>query len=118
MTNYMGDIEFLDENNVMVPYGEKYHLGMWASRQDLSGSDEAVKAKIARQFGFAEDEKIHPSKVFRDPDFLVKGQNYALASNGYPVGKYLGYQNGLCSFENACYDGGWLWNEIGLYKTE
>jgi hypothetical protein len=67
-------------------------------------SDQEAKRVLSLQHGFAPDEEIHPSKIFRDPDFLVVGKTYALASNGYVLGKYLGKRNegwDIWSFETG-----------------
>jgi hypothetical protein len=58
---------------------------------DLSKvSDEELKKMISIHFGYAADEQIDPSKIITTPGALVVGTNYALASNGYPLGEYLG----------------------------
>jgi hypothetical protein len=73
-------------------------LVMWAASPlvgDLSKvSDEELKKMISIHFGYADDEQLDPSKIIITPDALVVGTNYALATNGYHIGKYLGSRMG------------------------
>uniref|UniRef100_A0A6C0JKN4 Uncharacterized protein n=1 Tax=viral metagenome TaxID=1070528 RepID=A0A6C0JKN4_9ZZZZ len=144
-------------------YGVTYSsLELWASSQDLSGPDEEVKKMISAQFGFADDEKIHPSRVIKLPDprveamlrsqghivyadmpmekadeqkalneidLLIKGRTYALATNGYVLGKYKGLTFHKCPRGTKCgcrcilwsFDqgdrGDELWS-IGVYQVD
>jgi hypothetical protein len=80
---------------------EGYDLGMWATARDHGDlsekSDEELKKMISLHFGFADDEEIDPTKVIKSPDHLVVGREYFLASNGYPLGKYVRPISGGCN---------------------
>lgn len=144
-------------------YGVTYSsLELWASSQDLSGPDEEVKKMISAQFGFADDEKIDPSRVIKLPDprveamlrsqayvvyadmpmekadeqkalnetdVLIKGRTYALATNGYVLGKYKGLAFHTCPPDCPCHCRCILWSfdrgdrgkemwEIGVYLVD
>jgi hypothetical protein len=81
-------------------------LALWAAGRhldDFSGkTDEELKMLIRLQYGFADDETIDPSRVIKSPDQLVVGCEYALASNGYVLGKYTGQKQSFYSTRKFC----------------
>jgi hypothetical protein len=121
-------------------YGVTYSsLELWASSQDLTGPDEEVKKMISAQFGFADDEKIDPARVINlsdprveamvniclrtvlatglkskklmaDADVLVIGKTYALATNGFVLGKYKGVSVHRCPPGSKCGCYGPIWS--------
>jgi hypothetical protein len=128
----------LEEQERLFKYCDKDILNslvVWAAssyNRNLSEkSDEDLKWMISQQFGYAHDEKIDPSRVITNPDVLVVGTNYAIASNGYCLGKYMGSMMGpshpgakcgcngtqrLFSFEKG--DRGPVLFEIGVFATD
>jgi hypothetical protein len=126
------DNSYMEKNFGSSDWKTVGSLALWAVGRHLGNlsdkSDKELTEMIALQFGFASDENIDPSRVIKSPDRLVVGNEYRLASNGYPLGKYMGSQmspshpGGHCGCDGTqrvwSFESGWrgpvLW-EIGIY---
>ena len=77
-------------------------LRLYARTSGVSAMTDAELVKnLSRYYGFASDEEPGPF-IIKNPDLLVVGKIYALASNGLPLGAYNGSMMGPSHPGSSC----------------